>query len=221
LRRGIDAFSAVEQAFDRKNLNFRVIFIVPELGGVSAGIGDFGAHLFAWLLQRDQNAAGSFLILNVAEQGRDIAAIHSAAFDLDDDFFSMDRLGFRQRLFAHATGNLFSLGFVKVEKTIHASIGAFALAFFQRTRTNQRQRPMLKLEFVELSESLCAFEISWLPFFFEFDLLAEGIFQATLNQIDREIGDVDADPLSPKLLRCVNRRAAAAKRIEHNIAGIA
>ena len=55
---------------------------------------------------------------------------------------------------------------------------------------------MLKLEFVEFSQSLRAREIDWLTFLFEFDLFAEGILQSPLNQIDREIGDVDSDPFS-------------------------
>src|SRR5213080_1724526 len=80
---------------------------------------------------------------------------------------------------------------------------------------------MLELEFVELSESRRAFEIGRLPFLFKLDFFTEGIFQSALDQLDREIGDVDSNPLSIQLLCCVNRRPASAKRIEHNIAGIA
>src|SRR5438132_11599961 len=78
---------------------------------------------------------------------------------------------------------------------------------------------MLELEFVELSKPLGACEIGRLTFFFEFDLFAKCILQSPLDQIDREISDVDADPLSPEFLRRMNRRAASAKRIEHHIAG--
>src|SRR5207248_10498511 len=85
----------------------------------------------------------------------------------------------------------------------------------------ERQCPMLELKFVELSKSLRAFEIGWLTFFFELDLLAERIFQSTLDQIDCEISDVDSDPLPIELLCGVNRCAAPAKRIKHDIAGIA
>src|SRR5436309_1525061 len=80
---------------------------------------------------------------------------------------------------------------------------------------------MLELEFVELRQSLRAFEIRRLTFFFKLDLFAKRIFQSALDQIDREIRDVDADPLSIQLLGRVNSRAASAKRIEHHIAGIA
>src|SRR5437660_11565384 len=102
-----------------------------------------------------------------------------------------------QRFFHDATGNVFALRFVKVEKPIDATVCAFAFALFQRARTNQRQRPMLELEFVELSESLRAREIGWLTFFLELDLFAEGVFQSALDQIDRQISDVDPDPSSP------------------------
>ena len=95
MRRGIHALSAVEQTFDRENLDARIIFIVPELGCVATGIGGFGAHLFAWLFERDENPAGRFLILHVTEQRCDIAAIYSAAFDLHDDFLAVDRFAFR------------------------------------------------------------------------------------------------------------------------------
>jgi hypothetical protein len=79
---------------------------------------------------------------------------------------------------------------------------------------------MLKLKFVELRQSLRAGEIGWLTFFFKLDFFSERIFQSALDQIDREIGDVDSDPLSTKFLRRMNRRAASAKWIEHEFARI-
>src|SRR5438093_4272683 len=80
---------------------------------------------------------------------------------------------------------------------------------------------MLELKFIELGYSLRAREIGWLTFFFKPDLFAESVFQSALDQINREISDVDTDPLSIQLLGRVNSRAASAKRIEHHIAGIA
>ena len=65
-----------------------------------------------------------------------------------------------------------------------------------------------------------AAEISGLSLFFELDFFAEGVFQSPLDQVDREIGDVDPDPLSSELLCRVNGCAASAKRIEDNIAKI-
>jgi hypothetical protein len=49
----------------------------------------------------------------------------------------------------------------------------------------------------------------------------EGVFQAALNQADGEVRHVYADPLPAKLLRGVNRGAATAEWIKHNVAGIA
>ncbi len=80
---------------------------------------------------------------------------------------------------------------------------------------------MLELEFIELSKSLGAGEIRWLAFFFKLDLFTERIFQSALDQIDREIGDVDPDPLSTEFLRGVNGCAASAERIKHHVSGIA
>src|SRR5205814_6671127 len=103
------------QPFDGQNLNARIIFVVPELGTVTPGIGGFGAHLFAWFLQSDQSAGGGLLIFNIAEQSRDITAIHSATFYLNDNFFAMDRFATWQRFFFDASQKIFSFSFVKVE----------------------------------------------------------------------------------------------------------
>ena len=50
--------------------------------------------------------------------------------------------------------------------------------------------------------------------------LREGVAQALLDQADGEVGDVDADPLPPELLRRVDGGAAAAERVEHHVAGV-
>ena len=54
---------------------------------------------------------------------------------------------------------------------------------------------MLELKFVELCKPLGALEIGRSTFFFKLDFLAERIFQSALDQIDRQIGDIDPDPL--------------------------
>ena len=77
---------------------------------------------------------------------------------------------------------------------------------------------MLELEFVVLGQLTRAAEIGGLSLFFELDFFAEGIAQPALDQIDREIGDIDADPLPAEFLRRVNGGAASAKRIEHHVA---
>ena len=80
---------------------------------------------------------------------------------------------------------------------------------------------MLELEFVVLGELTRAAEIGRLSLFFELDFFAERVPQPALDQIDREIGDIDADPFAPEFLRRVNGSSASAKWIEHHIAGIA
>src|SRR5438105_2992528 len=79
---------------------------------------------------------------------------------------------------------------------------------------------MLKLEFVVLGELTRAAEIGGLSLFFELDFFAEGVAEPTLDQIDREISDIDADPFPAKFLRRVNGGTASAERIEHDIARI-
>src|ERR1700686_1618278 len=80
---------------------------------------------------------------------------------------------------------------------------------------------MLELEFVVLGELTRAAKIGGLPLLFELDLFAERIPQPALDQIDGEIGDIDADPFAPEFLRRVNGGAASAKWIEHDIPRIA
>src|SRR6266481_5415353 len=79
---------------------------------------------------------------------------------------------------------------------------------------------MLELELVVFGQLLCAGEVGWLTFLFKLNFFAERIAQPTLDQIDREISDINPDPLTAKFLRGVNSRAASAKQIEHDIAGI-
>ena len=80
---------------------------------------------------------------------------------------------------------------------------------------------MLELELVVFSKLLRSTEIGWLTFLFKLYFFTERVFQPALDQVYREIGDVDPDPLPAELLRRVNRRAATAKWIEHHVAWIA
>src|SRR5205807_4788033 len=111
--------------------------------------------------------------------------------------------------------------FIEEQQTIDAAIGAFAFAFSQGARMDERERPMLELEFVVLGELTRAAKIGGLSLFFELDFFAECVAQPALDQIDREISDIDADPLPPEFLRRVNGGATSAKRIKHHIARIA
>src|SRR5260370_32503027 len=125
-----------------------------------------------------------------------------------------------RRVFFNPVYQILSFGLVVIEKSIDTAICAFAFTLFQRTRADERQRPVLELEFVELSQAFRTLEIGWLTFFVELDFFAKCVLQSALDQIDRKICDIDPDPLSSELLRSVNRRAASTKRIEHDIARI-
>jgi hypothetical protein len=80
---------------------------------------------------------------------------------------------------------------------------------------------MLELELVQFRQALCALEIRRLTLFLKLNVIAESIFKTVLDEIDGEIRHINADPLATRLLRCVNRCAAAAKRVEDGVAGIA
>jgi len=80
---------------------------------------------------------------------------------------------------------------------------------------------MLKLELVIFGQLSCTTYIGRLTFFDKLDLFTESVAQPALNEVNREIGNVDADPLPSELLRGMNGRAASAEWIEHNVTWIA
>ena len=90
---------------------------------------------------------------------------------------------------------------------------------------DQAERPLLELEVVVLvvapapGEVAGAGEVLRHAVGVEGDA-GEGVAQALLDQADGEVGDVDADPLPPELLRRVHGGAAAAERVEHHLAGV-
>ena len=55
----------------------------------------------------------------------------------------------------------------------------------------------------------------------EFQAVTVGVGEAFLDEGDRELGDVDANPLAAEFLGGVNRGAATAERIKDYVAGIA
>ena len=79
---------------------------------------------------------------------------------------------------------------------------------------------MLELELVVLGQLRCTGEVGWLTFLFKLNFFAERIAQPTLDQVDREISDVDPDSLASQLLRSMNGCAASAEWIENHIARI-
>src|SRR5208283_2758934 len=91
------------------------------------------------------------------------------------------------------------------------------VAFAQRPCANQGKRPMLELEFVQLRQPFGAAQISGLSALFKLDFFAEGIFETAFDEVDGEIGDINADPLAAELLRGMNRCAAAAEWVENDV----
>ena len=87
-------------------------------------------------------------------------------------------------------------------------------------RIDQRHRPPLELVFVAPREVDGTFQILRGAVNLEGDA-RKRILQPPLDQRDRQMGNVDADPGAPQFLRRMDRRAAPAKRVEHQIAGIA
>jgi hypothetical protein len=80
---------------------------------------------------------------------------------------------------------------------------------------------LLELPLVQFRQRLGAAEIRGLAAFLKLRVLAEGVFEPTLDEIDREVGDINANPLPAEFLRRVNGGAAAAKRIKHDVAFVA
>ena len=86
---------------------------------------------------------------------------------------------------------------------------------------NQRQRPLLELPLVQVRQFLRAAEIRGLAAFLKLNVIAESVFEPAFDEIDGEVSDINANPLPTELLRRVNRRAATAKRIKHDVALVA
>jgi len=52
------------------------------------------------------------------------------------------------------------------------------------------------------------------------DPISIGVLQTLLYQVDRDVGNIDADPLSVESYGGVHRPSTAAKRVEHHTAGV-
>lgn len=76
---------------------------------------------------------------------------------------------------------------------------------------------MLELPLVQFRETLCAAEIRRLPLLLKLNGFAECVFEPAFNQIDGQISNINANPAPTELLRSMNRCAATAKRIKHDI----
>src|SRR5580704_3482285 len=156
-------------------------------------------HALRRRLERQKHAhLGAFLIDGDDEilHHRRIEAL--AALDRDDDFFGLLAVWFY------------------IKKTVHAAVAAF-LATFVRLGIDHRERPFLKLVFVLQSKRVRPAEIFWDAGDVELES-GKGVFQTPLNQVNGEMSDIDADPATVQLLRGVDGGAAAAERIENQIA---
>ena len=132
MRRRVSALGLVQQAFDGEKLDFRIILVMLELRFVTACVHGFVAHRFGGLFQREENARPPRSDCS----RRHITALHAAASDLHDDLAPL------------------ILGLLEIQQAVHAAVRALAVAFLERTRVNERERPMLELELVQFCQPL-------------------------------------------------------------------
>jgi len=57
----------IQQAFNREQLDFRIILVVPEFRFVTACVHGFVAHRFDKLFEREENSVCRFLVVHAAE----------------------------------------------------------------------------------------------------------------------------------------------------------
>lgn len=170
-------------------------------GGVGAAGGGFGAHGLGGLLHGDQHADGGVLAVDDAVQFHDMSGGDVAGLDRED----------------HLPG-LPAVLLVEVESAVDALVRALLL--LDGTRADQAERPPLELVGVRLGELGGVFDRGGLADDVEVRVRLEGFDQAALHDGDRDVGDVDADPLPAELLRGDHGGAAAAEGVEHHVAGV-
>ena len=170
-------------------------------------------HRLGRLLQRDEHADLRVrLAVERAAQIADVFHADLAAFDLHDHPFRV------------------CAGIVmKCDDAVNAGIRAlFALLALRvaavRTRRHQADRPPLELiavnGFGQMPRSgevfrLADNRVAAIP------LDVEGVFEAVFDVRDGEMRHVNAEPRAAQFLRGVNRRAAAAERVKHDVAFVA
>ena len=84
---------------------------------------------------------------------------------------------------------------------------------------DQRDRPKLELVLVGGGELAGAVEVHRHAMHVEFDAL-EGVAQPAPDQVDGDMGNVDADPPPVEFFGGMDGGAAAAERVEHQVAGV-
>lgn len=168
---------------------------------IEAGRGRFGAHLLGRLLKAQQDANFGFFPLTNAAQISDIRRFQLPALDRKND----------------GPGLLAAV--MEVKPAIDPLVGPLLL--IHRPRSHQAQRPPLELVLVGRGQRGGIFRRGGLADHLIASQIPEGITKAGLDQSNREMGDIDADPLPAELLGSLDGRAAAAEGIEDDVAFVA
>ena len=190
---------AVENLLDGEDLQAGLGAAVG--GFVEAGFGGFAEHGFGRFLETEKDADLGLLALKDAAQVADLGDGDAASFDGKDDL-----LGFA------------GVVVVEVEAAVDAAVCAFLLIC--GPRADLAERPPLELVFVFGGQLRRACVVRGFAddLVGGFDLGAEGVGEALLDEADGEVGDVDADPAAVEALRDLDGGAAAAEGVEDEVA---
>ena len=192
----LDGAGAFKEFLDREELDARIFAAGctrNTWGGVKAGFGGFAAHGGGGFLEGDVDADFGALALEYANEVADLGdADVVAALDGEDDL-------------ARVSGVVV----VEVEAAVDAAVGSFFDAF-GGTGSAEAERPVLELVFVLFGELGGSGYVGG----FADDLVgladfgAVGVVEASLNQADGEVSEVDADPAAVEFLRDLDSGAA-------------
>ena len=108
----------------------------------------------------------------------------------------------------------------QIDLAVDAGIGALLAALPGLGVGDERDGPELEGVRVLIEQSLSAVVVLRQADDLELRGSAEGLGEAALDQVDGERSDIDADPLAAEFLGGVDGGAAAAERIEDDVAGI-
>ena len=170
-------------------------------GFVETGLGGLAQHGFGRCFKTKKDADLGFFARENANQVANLRNGHAARLDREDDLL-----------------RLAGVVVVEVEPAVDAAIGALLL--LGGPRAHLPQRPPLELVLVFGGQLRGSGVVGRLANYVVggFDLRAEGIGEALLDESDGQVGNVDADPAAVEPLRDLNGGAAAAEGIEDQIA---
>ena len=197
---------AGEEVLDGEELEAGVLGLAD--GGlvfVETGVGGFFAHGGGGFFEGDEDADGGAGILFAFDDAAEVAELADgdvAAFDGDDDGF-------------HVAG-----GVGEVESAVDAFVGAFFFLGCGGAGADEAQGPVLELVFVALGEVFGGFEVFGLAddLVGGGDSLSECVGEPHFDQVDREVGNVDADPVPVEFLGGGDGRSAATEGVENSVA---